>query len=503
MEGFPLQKRIGLFLGPVLFLLVLALPLPQGMSPAALKVAATTLLMATWWITEAIPIPATALIPIVLFPALGVMKSSASTTPYANHLIFLFMGGFFIAVTMEKWNLHRRVALHTIQLVGTTPSRVVLGFMLATGFLSMWVSNTATAMMMVPIGIAVIQQVTGFSTHDLLQACPTESAEANFGKCLMLGIAYAASIGGVATIIGTPPNTVMVGVVDKVYHQSIGFAQWMFVGVPLAAIMMVATWWLMTSFLFPMRGQTLGKGEDVIREEISKLGPMSKAEKWIVAVGLTVCTIWVTMGFIKIPLFKTVSDTTVGMAGALLLFCIPIDTKKGVFLLDWKTAVKIPWDVILLFGGGFALAGGFETSGLDKFVGEFLVGFSSLGLVGFSALVIACVIALTEVTSNTAVATLMMPIMASAAVAIKVHPYGPMFAACLASSMAFMLPVSTPPNAVVFGSGCVSIPQMAKTGMWMNLIAIILLTVFTVAVMPLVWGIDIHSVPSWAAGMTP
>lgn len=498
-------KRFGFFLGPAVFILMLLIPVPAGMAPAAWKVAATTAWMAIWWITEAIPIPATSLMPIALFPLLGIVKSSAACAPYANHLIYLFMGGFFLAVTMERWNLHRRIALHTIKAVGTSPGRMILGFMIATGFLSMWVSNTATTMMMVPIGLAVIQQATGLTSDDIREH-KLGGPEANFGKCLMLGIAYAASMGGVATIIGTPPNTVMVGMVDKMYGVQISFGEWMLYGVPISVIMIALSWWILTKILFPAKGLELSGGESIINAEIEKLGPMSKEEKYIVIVGCFVAAFWLSRGFIAKsafihtfwPNFKFVADATIGILGALILFAIPVDFKKGQFLLDWKTAVKIPWDVILLFGGGLAIANGFSKTGLATFIASKLSMLDGMTIVMFVAIVVLITIFLTEITSNTATATLLVPIMGSAAIAMGVHPFSTIVGACVAASFAFMLPVATPPNAVVFGSGCVTIKQMAAAGFWLNILGAVLITISVVYFLPVIWGIDLNVLPSWA-----
>jgi len=498
-------RKIGFFLGPAIFIVMLLLPEPAGMKPEAWKVAAVTVLMAIWWITEAIPIPATSLLPIALFPMLGVMKSNAATAPYANHLIYLFMGGFFIAVTMERWNLHRRVAIHTIRMVGTSPGRMTLGFMIATAFLSMWVSNTATTMMMVPIGLAVIQQATGFDSKTL-KACPSTGPEYNFGKGLMLGIAYAASMGGVATIIGTPPNTVMVGMVEKMFGVQIGFGQWMMFGVPLSVIMLAISWLLMTKVLFPTGDMELAGGRAIIEEELHKLGPMKKEEMRIVLTGSFVAAFWLCRGFMKkwawvqdtIPHFGMIHDATIGILGALLLFCIPSNFKKGEFLLDWKTAVKIPWDVILLFGGGLAIANGFAKTGLATYIASQLSGLEGASIIIFVGAVVLITIFLTEITSNTATATLLVPIMGSAAIAMGVHPFATIVSACVAASFAFMLPVATPPNAVIFGSGCVTIKQMAKAGLWLNIIGTLLITAFTVYLLPALWGIDLHVLPEWA-----
>lgn len=493
------SNKLGFFMGPAVFLLLLALPVPEGMKPEAMKVAAVTALMAIWWITEAIPIPATSLLPIALFPTLGIMKSAHATAPYANHLIYLFMGGFFIAVTMERWNLHRRIALNTIKLVGISPGRMILGFMAATAFLSMWVSNTATTMMMVPIGLAVIQQAFGFTHEDIIEHRGGKR-ELNFGRSLMLGIAYAASIGGVATIIGTPPNTIMVGMIEKMYGQHISFAQWMAFGVPLSLITLCFAWWFLCKVLFPVGDLKLAGGEEIINDELAKLGKMKKEEKYIVLVGCIVAGAWILRGFIKIPAISMMHDATIGILGSVIMFAIPTDWEKGEFLLDWKTAVKIPWDVILLFGGGLAIAEGFGKTGLADWVAMNLTALEGVSMVVFIGVVVTMTIFLTELTSNTATATLLIPIMGSAAVAMGVNPYGTIIGACVACSYAFMLPVATPPNAVVFGSGCVSIPQMAKAGFWINIFGIFIITLFTVYVMPMLWGVDLATLPVWAVG---
>ncbi|SDL64560.1 solute carrier family 13 (sodium-dependent dicarboxylate transporter), member 2/3/5 [Maridesulfovibrio ferrireducens] len=499
------SRIIGYFVGPAIFFIMLFMSPPEGMTPSAWKVAAITILMAIWWITEALPIPATSLLPIILFPLLGIMPSSAATLPYANHLIYLFMAGFFLAVTMEKWNLHRRVAIYTIRLVGLSPGRMVLGFMLATAFLSMWVSNTATTMMMVPIGLAVIKQSLGFDSADL-KACPSTGPEYNFGKCLMLGIAYSASIGGVGTIIGSPPNTVMVGMVEKMFGVQIGFGQWMLFGVPFASIMLFITWVLLVWVIFPVKGLQLGGGSNLLDEEIEKLGPMKREEKYIVAVGLTMAIFWMSRGFLKRadfmtelwPNFSYVHDATIGILGSLLLFLIPTNLKKGEFLLDWKTAVKIPWDVIILFGGGLAIANGFAKTGLAAHIAGQLVLLEGVNIVVFVAAVVGLTILLTETTSNTATATLLIPIMASAAIAMGVHPFATIVSACVAASCAFILPVATPPNAVVYSSGCISLGQMARAGLLLDLTGAVLITVLVVYLLPVLWGIDIMSLPAWA-----
>ena len=477
--GLSRRQQLGLLLGPILFVLLLILPTPAGLSDAGMSVAAVTLLMAVFWICEAIPIPATALFPIALFPLLGVMPTAKVTVSYGNHLIFLFMGGFLIAMAIERWQLHKRIALHTVRLVGITPDRVILGFMLATAFLSCWISNTATAMLMVTIGMAVLHQLGGSKDAQSL-------TQSNFGVALMLGIAYAASIGGVATLIGTPPNAILAGVVEKQYGYSIGFAEWMLFATPLAIVMLALTWFYLTRIAFPNDVKELPGGKALIRSQLMALGPMSRQEKRVLAVFLLVVAAWLFRGLLPIEALKEVTDSAVAIFGALLLFMIPADLKKGEFLLDWKTAVNIPWDIIILFGGGFALAAGFSSSGLTEWIGSHLTLLQDGNLFVLITVVVLMVIFLTEVTSNTATASLLLPVMAGFAMAAEVPALALMAAVALSASFAFMLPVATPPNAIVFSSRQVTIPQMARAGIWLNLIGTVLISLFVILLLPLV-----------------
>jgi len=484
-------KKTGFFLGPVLFLIVCLCPPPAGMPPAAAKTAAVAVLMAIWWITEAIPIPATSLLPIVLYPVLGIMDAKAVTRPYANHLIYLFMGGFFIAVTMERWNLHKRIAINTLRIFGASSVYMVLGFMTATAFLSMWISNTATTMMMVPIGLAITRQA-----REYYQGPPDQF---KFDTCLMLSIAYAASIGGVGTLIGTPPNGVLVSQIDRLFNVEISFAQWMQVGLPLVVIMVLLAWLLMTKVIFRLEDVLLPEGKSFITAELAKLGKIKKEELMIIGVGVFVSLCWISRSFLFQHLgLEQVSDATIAVFGALLLFILPSDFEKGRFLLDWKTAVKIPWDVILLFGGGLALAAGLKASGLALWIANHLTLMAAAHLLVFISSTVLVTIFLTEVTSNTATSALLIPVMAGTAVAMKIHPFGPAVAACIAASYAFMLPVATPPNAVAFGSGRVTIAEMVKAGIWLNIIGTILITAAVMVVMPYFWGIDLSVIPEWA-----
>ncbi|HEY5602304.1 MAG TPA: DASS family sodium-coupled anion symporter [Gammaproteobacteria bacterium] len=487
------RQTTGLLLGPLLFALLLLLPAPDGLSEAGMAVAAVAVLMAVWWVSEALPIPATALLPIALFPLLGVMQSQQVTNAYANHLIYLFMGGFLIAVTMEKWQLHKRIALRTIQLVGVSPRRIVLGFMLATAFLSMWISNTATAMMMATIGLAVMQQVKAAlpvqPADDTVNAFP-------FGTALMLGIAYAASIGGVATLIGTPPNAILAGVVEKTYGISIGFAEWMAFAFPLSVVMLLLTWYYLMHFVYRGDMTELPGGKQAVEQALTALGVMTRQEKRVLIVFVCVASAWILRSVVNIEALSMVTDSTIAILGALALFVIPADFSKREFLLDWGTAVKIPWDIIILFGGGFALAEGFNSSGLTLWIANQLTVLEGTHIVVLVAMIVLLVIFLTEVTSNTAVASLLLPVMGALAIAMNIHPLATMIAVAIAASYAFMLPVATPPNAIVFASRAVTIPQMAKAGFVLNLLGVLLITFFIMVILPVVMDIDIRRLPT-------
>ena len=473
-HDYPRHRRYGLVGGAALFVVLLLLPAPAGLSPEGWRTAAVAVLMALWWMTEAIPITATALIPLALFPTLGVLEMPSAAAPYANHLIFLFMGGFLIATAMQKWNLHRRIALAIIATMGTSPRRLVFGFMTATAFLSMWISNTATAAMMLPIAIAVGEMFR-----------PPGTGRYNFGLALMLGIAYSASIGGVATLIGTPPNAIFAAAASELLGVRIGFLEWMAVGLPVAAVFLPLAWLLLVRVLFPP-GELAGDAASILADERAKLGPASRGEKSVAVVFVLTALAWVfrspkTFGSFTVPGIQTlapwVEDSTIAVAAAIVLFVLPVDWKRGVFALDWRSAKRIPWGVLTLFGGGLSLARAMDHSGLATWIGSGVAALHMIPAVALIALVAALFVFLTEVTSNTATATMAMPVMAGAAAGLGLAPLTLMATAALAASMAFMLPVATPPNAIVFGSGYLTIPQMARAGFWMNLIAIALTTV--------------------------
>ena len=495
-------RYIGFFLGLGIFLLFLLLPAPEGMNPKGWKVLAVTALMATWWITDAIPIPATALLPILLFPALGILAPRATAAPYADDVIFLFMGGFFLAVTMERWNLHQRIALSIIRRTGSSPSMLVLGFMFATACLSMWVSNTATAMMMIPIGLAVVSEVTGLSPSQLRLGGAAAGSDMNIGRALMLGIAYSASVGGVTTIISTPPNAILVGTVKNLFGYTITFLDWMLIGIPLAIVTLSITWVILTQLLFPATSFSRGNVQELLDEKVAKLGPWTYEEKAVAFIGICMASMWILRGFLfkHVPVLSMVNDSTISIAGALMLFCWPRNLKKGEFLLDWKTAVNIPWSVLLLFGGGLALANGFMQTELTHYVAQHLKNLQGIHVFLVLTVVVLLVGTLTEITSNTATATLMVPVMGAVSLAMGINPLGPMMAAALVCSYCFMLPVATPPNAVAYATGCFSIKDMAKAGIMVNMVSFLLIPVVVYFLIPFFWGQDLSVTPEWALG---
>ena len=472
LSPFSLRQKIGLIAGPSLFFLILVLPVPKGMSIEASRVAAVALLMACFWMAETVPIPATAMLPIFLFPMLGVMPTPQVTVSYGNQILFLFMGGFLIAVAMQKWNLHRRIALNVILKVGSSPNRLVLGFMLSTALLSMWISNTATAMMMTPVAIAVIEQTRQERGKE------AQSDNYSFGTALMLGIAYSASIGGVSTLVGTPPNAILIGIIDTIYGYEISFLDWMKLGVPVSITMLAITWIFLTRIMFKMEGADAQSANAAlhIKDELSSMGLMTVEEKKVALVFFLVALSWIMNGLFKPESLSFVTDPAIAMTGAFLLFILPAGREHGGFILDWNTAAKIPWDIIILMGGGFALASGFSESGLTEWLANQLTVLQGVHFFIIIISVVLFVTFLTEMTSNAATATLFIPVMGALAITMDLHPFTLMVPAALAASMAFMLPVATPPNAIVFSSRQVTIGQMAKTGLVLNLIGALIVS---------------------------
>jgi len=453
------RRKAGLVLGPALFLLVLLSDI-EGLPWEAKAVAASTVWIACWWLTEAIPIPATSLLPIILFPLLGALEVGKVTAEYGNQIIFLLIGGFFIAIAMEKWRLHVRIALLIVKTIGTSPRKVIAGFMFATAFISAWISNTATAMMMVPIALAVIYHAS------------KTGEDKNFNTAIMLSVAYAASIGGVATLVGTTPNLIFAGIYRTFYGNEITFVRWASFGFPLAILILAVCWAYLVYVAYPPKTGAMGEG---IEDEIAKLGKITIEEKRVLAVFLLVASLWITRALWGryLPL---ILDSSIAIFGAFLLFLIP--SKKGEALLNWKDSLRLPWDVVILLGGGLAIAKGFTETGLDKWIAAKLLFLDGMPAIFIIASVVALTLFLTEITSNTATATIILPVTASLASPLGIEPLGLMVAAAMSSSLAFMLPVATPPNAIVFGTGYVTMPQMARTGLWMNLLCIVIITLF-------------------------
>ena len=483
------RHRWGLWGGLVAFGLMLVLPAPSGLEAAGWRTAAVTVLMAVWWMTEAIPIPATALLPLVLFPLLGVEELRPVAAPYANPLIFLFMGGFMVALAMERWQLHRRLALMVLSAVGVRPQAVVAGFMLAAAFLSMWISNTATAMMMLPIGLSVIELVGRRGGGD-------PDAD-RFAVTVLLAIAYACSLGGMATLVGTPTNAVLAGFMLESYGVEIAFADWMKVGLPLAVVGLVITFLVLTRWVYPIRVAAIPGGRAFIADSLRGLGRPSRGEVTVGVVFALVAGLWIGRGWLQ-PFVPGLSDATSAVLGAVLLFLLP--AAPGVRVLDWETAKRLPWGVLILFGGGLSLAAMIRGSGLAEWIGGGLEGVGGLPVLVLALATVALIVFLTELTSNTATASAFLPILASLAVGLGENPLLLLVPAAIAASCAFMLPVATPPNAIVYGSGLVTIPQMARAGLVLNLIFIVLVTLGAFLLVPMALGVEVGVLPAWAAG---
>ena len=469
----------------------------EGLSPDARWVAAIGTLMAIWWMTEAIPLSATALLPIVLVPALTDRTVAQATAPYAGPIVFLFLGGFLIAIAMEKWNLHRRIALMTLSRVGVRPRQIVLGMMLATGFLSMWVSNTATTLMMLPIGMSVLALVVdrGSRQDGDAAGAALEGGERisdvvrdpqirAFGICLMLSIAWSASMGGLGTLLGSPPNAIVAGYAADALDRQIGFLEWMMLGVPLALGFILIAWVLMTRVLYRFDLPEIPGGREMIDDQIAALGPLGQGERMVMWVFLGAAFLWVVPALLtSIPVIGAAApwlggldDTAIAIAAGLVMFLLP-GNREGRMVLEWKDAENgLPWGVLLLFGGGLSLAAAVSASGLDQWFGAQVQGLGALPSIALVAAVVTIILFLTEVTSNTATAATFIPILGGVALGIGADAMSLLIPAALAATCAFMLPVGTPPNAIVFGTGTVTIAQMARGGVVLNVVGILLIT---------------------------
>lgn len=493
-------KRIALFAGPVTAFAIAFLYHPEDARPEIGYTLAVAAWMAIWWISEAVPLAITSLLPVVLFPLLGVMDGQAVSAAYFNHVIFLFIGGFLIALAMQRWNLHKRIALNILSITGTGKSRLLLGFMLATALLSMWMSNTATAMMIVPILLSVLSQIE-----------PEPGDKKSFSTGMLLGVAYGASIGGIMTLVGTPPNLSFLRIYQVMFPDApaITFLQWMLFAVPAGILMLVAAFMLLY-FRYARGSKTKAIKDLSVRQMKKELGPMSREEKIVLTSFILMALLWITRSDIEIG--KTMikgwaswfgkpayfNDGTVAIALSLPLFMIPAKGMAGKRIMDWESASHLPWDIVLLFGGGFALANGFRDSGLSLWLGEQLQGLSILPPIVMILIICLLVTFLTELTSNTATTEMILPVLSGIAIATQIHPLLLMLPATLSASMAFMLPAATPPNAIIFGTRRITIMEMARTGFWLNLIGALIVMAVVYFIGSAVFDIKPGEFPAWA-----
>jgi len=492
-------RSLSIIIAPLVSILFISFADLDPAYPEITKMAAVAILMALWWITEAIPLAVTALLPVALFPLLEIMPGKKVAPLYFNHVIFLFIGGFIVALAMEKWSLHKRIALGVILFMGASPRRILFGFMFASAFLSMWISNTATAMMMVPIVLAVILKI---------EETVEERKAHRFAIALLLGIAYSSSIGGIATLIGTPPNLSFARIYTIYFPSAaeISFAGWFAFALPLTIAFFLVLWGFLSAIYCP-RKAGFNVDRKLLTAEYDKLGPFACEEKIVLSVFTAMAILWLTrtgiaMGDIDVPGWSSllqdpgmVDDGTVAIVMALILFLIPSKSREGERIMDWGTASRLPWGIVLLFGGGFALAGGFKASGLSLWVGDALSGLDGLPPVILVVAICMTVTFLTELTSNTATTEMILPLLAGLAIAIKVDPLLFMAPATLSASCAFMLPVATPPNAIIFGTGRIRVAEMARTGLLLNLLGVALITFAIYTSGKMVLGIDLHGLP--------
>ena len=472
-------KQIGLLLGPSFFIFLQFLTLDR-LSSQVITVIALAAWMICWWITEAVSISVTALLPLVVFPLFDIMSMNEVGANYGSSIVFLFFGGFVLALALEKVNLHKRIALTIIHKTGTTPNRVILGFMIATAFMSMWISNTASTVVMLPIALSVIQllvQSDGVFTKE----------ERHFSLSVMLGIAFSANAGGIATVIGTPPNSVLIGLLENEYNMEISFLKWMIIGLPFSVTMIGIIYFILTRWMFPNKGVEFASSNALIAQKLSDLGPTSPQEKHVLSIFAITVFLWVFRTLIN-SFFPSLglSDTMISVGCAIALFSIPHQFKKGVFILKWEDTSRLAWGILILFGGGLALAKGMSTTGIVALITDGIAN-ANLNVLFTVSLLILLMLFMTELMSNVALVAVLAPVVAGIAIGLNIPILYLLIPVTMASSCAFMLPMATPPNAIVFASGYVKVAQMARVGIFINLIAVALLILMYRFVIPLVF----------------
>jgi|TARA_B110000444_G_scaffold54906_1_gene51081 sodium-dependent dicarboxylate transporter 2/3/5 len=486
-------KFIGLIIGIIFLIATCLLPSPESLNNKAWLTLGVAILMATWWLTEAIPLPATGLLPLVLFPLLGISSIKDTAQAFSHPIIFLFMGGFIIGLAMQHTGLHKRIAYYIISKFKSSPKSLVFGFMCATAFLSMWISNSATAIMMLPIALSIIT---------VFKEDKNDIKDNNFDKALVLSIAFSATIGGIATIIGTPPNTVMAAMLSEIYNYEINFVDWLKIGLPTSIILLPITWIILTFLCFPLNSKASIK-DKVIKDKIKELGKISQDEIMVGIVFIITASLWISRKWLSTALDGVIpagalNDSTIAIMAAIFLFIIPSNRPKRKRLIDWQVAQNIPWGALILIGGGLSLATVINSSGLATWIGSLSSNLSNISIVFIVLICIASIIVLTELTSNTATASTFIPIMGATALGLGQDPLLLIIPATLAASCAFMMPVATPPNTIAYASGHLKISDMIKAGIWLNIISIIIIGVIIALILGPVFDVELNKIPIWA-----
>ncbi len=486
-------KFIGLIIGIIFLIATCLLPSPESLNNKAWLTLGVAILMATWWLTEAIPLPATGLLPLVLFPLLGISSIKDTAQAFSHPIIFLFMGGFIIGLAMQHTGLHKRIAYYIISKFKSSPKSLVFGFMCATAFLSMWISNSATAIMMLPIALSIIT---------VFKEDKNDIKDNNFDKALVLSIAFSATIGGIATIIGTPPNTVMAAMLSEIYNYEINFVDWLKIGLPTSIILLPITWIILTFLCFPLNSKSSIK-DKVIKDKIKELGKISQDEIMVGIVFIITASLWISRKWLSTALDGVIpagalNDSTIAIMAAIFLFIIPSNRPKRKRLIDWQVAQNIPWGALILIGGGLSLATVINSSGLATWIGSLSSNLSNISIVFIVLICIASIIVLTELTSNTATASTFIPIMGATALGLGQDPLLLIIPATLAASCAFMMPVATPPNTIAYASGHLKISDMIKAGIWLNIISIIIIGVIIALILGPVFDVELNKIPIWA-----